>query len=86
METYHGFVTELINEAIEDFGEGLGCNTCSRDLFGIALHTSFPVGTHIRQSGDLLVRMTAIGIVIMRAVCDLHHDFVEMVQGRDVDI
>jgi hypothetical protein len=72
-ETYHGFVAEFLDEAVEDHGERLGCDAGAGQLLGVAIHARLPVTAHGFADGDAVV--TAILTVLLCAKGNLDPNF-----------
>jgi hypothetical protein len=62
--TYHSFVRDRFNEAIEDFGKSMRTNPRTANIVRILVHTLGPVVTSIFQDWRASSRITVVIIVV----------------------
>jgi hypothetical protein len=83
-ETYHGFVAEFLDEAVEDHGERLGCDAGAGQLLGVAIHACLPVAAHGFADGNTVI--TAVLAVLLCAKGNLDPNFRGVLARLNVDI
>lgn len=84
--TYHRLVAEFLEEAVDDGGKCLDCDTRTSKLLWIATHACLPIATCHLHCRNTCLWIASVLAVVFRAVCNFNHHLGGMLARLNVYI